>query len=261
MTTNSEKKSHFKNATVGQKKDTNIKCNSTLYFQIGLILCLLASFALLEAQFKTISYSEPPVTTSADPIIIDHVAPFQLEKKNQDAQAKKPKQKLIDVYKTEPNHTSTIEAKVVLYNVPKSIDQPIDLAVLKKKTEIPKKDDAIYIYDAVQVVPIFPGCEKYDNNEDLEKCMANKISQIIKRKFNTNLGIQYGLKGVQRIFTQFTIDKTGHIKDVKVRSPHQVLDKEAKRVISKFPNMQPGIQGEQPVSVIYTLPIKFSIQD
>ena len=37
--------------------------------------------------------------------------------------------------------------------------------------------------------------------------------------------------------------------------------KEAKRVTSKIPEMEPGKQRGVPVSVIYQLPIKFRVQD
>ena len=39
-------------AQKSQKHDANLQKNSTLYFQIGLILCLLASYAGLEMRFE-----------------------------------------------------------------------------------------------------------------------------------------------------------------------------------------------------------------
>jgi len=42
-----------------------------------------------------------------------------------------------------------------------------------------------------------------------------------------------------------------------VRSNHPALDKEAKRVLNKIPQMKPGYQGVKPVGVIYTLPITY----
>lgn len=35
-----------------QKHDTNLQKNSILYFQVGLIVCLLAALGLLEMQFE-----------------------------------------------------------------------------------------------------------------------------------------------------------------------------------------------------------------
>lgn len=45
------------------------------------------------------------------------------------------------------------------------------------------------------------------------------------------------------------------------RGPHSVLEEEAKRVIEKIPTMQPGLQQNKPVDVIYTLPIMLQIRD
>lgn len=38
------------------KHDTNLRNNSTLYFQVGLILTLLASYGLLEMNFESESF-------------------------------------------------------------------------------------------------------------------------------------------------------------------------------------------------------------
>ena len=51
-----------KNVTTSQKHDLNLQKNTTLYFQIGLILCLLAVFGLLEMRFETtVPVVNPPV--------------------------------------------------------------------------------------------------------------------------------------------------------------------------------------------------------
>ena len=41
-------------AKKSQKHDVNLQKNSTLYFQVGLIVCLLAAYGLLEMKFETI---------------------------------------------------------------------------------------------------------------------------------------------------------------------------------------------------------------
>ena len=41
------------NVKKAQKHDANLQKNSTLYFQIGLIVCLLTTFGLLETKFET----------------------------------------------------------------------------------------------------------------------------------------------------------------------------------------------------------------
>ena len=79
----------------------------------------------------------------------------------------------------------------------------------------------------VQNVPIFPGCEK-GNNAKRRKCMSQKITKFVQRKFDTKLAGDLGLLGRQRISTIFKIDKNGDVVGVRVRAPHPRLVTEAK---------------------------------
>lgn len=68
-----------------------------------------------------------------------------------------------------------------------------------------------------------------------------------------------GIQG--RVTIQFTIDKDGSVKDVKVlRGVDSSLDKEAVRVIQKSPKWSPGKQRNKPVKVKYTFPIIFQLR-
>ena len=110
-------------------------------------------------------------------------------------------------------------------------------------------------------MPIFPGCESKKNNADRKKCMSQKVSKLVNRKFNTDLGADLGLTGVNRIFVSFKIDKKGNIVNIRSRAPHPRLEKEAERVIKLLPKMTPGKQRGQPVGVLYSLPITFKIEE
>ena len=89
---------------------------------------------------------------------------------------------------------------------------------------------------------------------------SQKINKLVNRKFNTEIASEYGLSGVQKIYTQFTIDKNGNVVDIKARAPHPALEKEAQRIIDKIPHMKPGYQRDVAVGVIYNLPITFQVQ-
>ena len=91
--------------------------------------------------------------------------------------------------------------------------------------------------------------------------MSEKISKLILRKFDTSIASDYGLTGRQRINVIFEIDKTGQVTNIESRAPHPKLDEEAKRVISKIPQMTPGRQHDKNVGVIYTQPIIFQIEN
>jgi len=68
-----------------------------------------------------------------------------------------------------------------------------------------------------------------------------------------------GIQG--RVYVQFTVDKDGSIKDVKIQKGiGGGCDEEAVRVISTMPRWKPGRQNGNTVQVRHTLPIKFTLQ-
>ena len=122
------------------------------------------------------------------------------------------------------------------------------------------EEDVEVPFAVIENVPVFPGCER-GNNEKKRKCMSEKISKFVQRKFNTDLAGDLGLTGRQRISVIFKIDKGGNVTGVRARAPHPRLEKEAQRVINLLPKMQPGKQRGKAVIVPYSLPIIFQVQD
>ncbi len=113
----------------------------------------------------------------------------------------------------------------------------------------------------VDIPPVFPDCKETDN-EKLKECLSKKIQEFVSKNFNTDLASKLNLKGKRiRILTQFTIDKDGFIKNVKTRSKYKEFEDEAKRVINSLPQMKPAVSGGKNVSVIYTLPIIFKVEE
>ena len=115
-------------------------------------------------------------------------------------------------------------------------------------------------FKSVESVPIFPGCEK-GNNEKKRKCMSEKIAKFVKRKFDNDLACDLGLTGMQRIAVIFKIDKGGNVTAVRARAAHPKIEEEAVRVINLLPKMKPGMQLGKPVIVPYSLPIMFQVVD
>lgn len=112
----------------------------------------------------------------------------------------------------------------------------------------------------IENVPVFPGCES-GSNDAKRKCMSDKISEFVRRKFNTDLAGDLGLTGRQRINVIFKIDKSGNVVGIRARAPHPRLQAEAERVVNLLPKMKPGKQRGKPVVVPYSLPIIFQVQD
>lgn len=98
----------------------------------------------------------------------------------------------------------------------------------------------------VETMPEFPGGETAMNK------------YIVKNIEYPELAIEKGLSG--RVYIRFTVTKDGSIENVTVvRGVHELLDKEAIRVIKSMPKWKPGTQAGKPVSVLFTLPISFRL--
>jgi periplasmic protein TonB len=239
-----------------QKHDANLQKNSIFYFQVGLIVCLLAAYGVLEMKFQ---YEIPTVADSTPPFGPDDFSidtPFEIEtsKKADPINNNKP------VSKTLPPEVVPDDLPTTPFDVPtptakEPVLDPSSVQVVK----IPE-DEPISI-DFIEHVPIYPGCEKEKSNDAKRKCMSDKITKLVQKQFNTNLAGELGLSGKQVITAQFKIDKTGHVTDIKTRATHPKLEEEAERVVNKIPEMTPGKQRDKNVGVIYSLPIVFQVQN
>ncbi|TXD91756.1 hypothetical protein ES724_16030 [Gillisia hiemivivida] len=114
-------------------------------------------------------------------------------------------------------------------------------------------------FSIIDEVPTYPGCENSGSNDEKKKCMSEKIQEYVNEAFNTDLGKELNLKGVNRIIVQFKIDKSGNIIEARARAPHPALEAEAIRVINEIPQMVPGKQNGQASNVMYSLPIVFQV--
>ncbi|MBZ9620771.1 M56 family metallopeptidase [Psychroflexus lacisalsi] len=116
-------------------------------------------------------------------------------------------------------------------------------------------------FAVIEEVPVFPGCKGLATNEERKECMSKKISQFINENFDVNLAENLGLKGTNRVYVQFKIDKNGDVVNVQARAPHPDLQAEGERVINELPKMKPGEQKGKKVGVLYSLPITFQINE
>lgn len=128
--------------------------------------------------------------------------------------------------------------------------------VTNEKIEI--EEDVDVPFSVIEQVPIYPGCEA-GNNSQQKECMSEAINKLIQRKFNTQLAVDLGLSGRQRINVIFKINKDGNVVDIRSRATDPELEKEAKRVIALLPKMKPGKHRGRKVSVLYSLPITFQV--
>ncbi|MGS2727404.1 energy transducer TonB [Psychroserpens sp. BH13MA-6] len=250
-----------KSVQKSQKHDANLQKNSSLYFQIGLILCLLATYGMFEMQFETKQLAdatlkplEPENNTFVMPtFVVEPEAPKVEPVKRVRQQVITPKIKIVK--------DDVVIPPVDLVPTPTPVSDPVKPSVVDTP-KAPEDDDLKKPFNLgeVEIVPIYPGCEDEKSNAGRIKCMNEKIGKLIQRKFDTDLASELGLSGRQKINVQFKINEKGEIVEILSRAPHPSLEREAKRVTNKIPQMKPGLQQHKPVSVIYNLPIVFQVK-
>ena len=99
----------------------------------------------------------------------------------------------------------------------------------------------------VDVLPEFPGREKA-----MKQWIAQNI-QYPKEAAKANI------EG--SVIVSFLVEKDGSISNVEViKSVHELLDKEALRVVNAMPKWKPGMEKGQPVRARFCVPISFKSQ-
>jgi bla regulator protein BlaR1 len=103
--------------------------------------------------------------------------------------------------------------------------------------------------------PVFPGCEERDFD-----CFFTKLDEHFSSNFNENIVDDIFLSsGVKKVIVDFSIDIDGEVVDVKVKSPHIIIQKEVKRVMDKLPKMTSGKKYGKLTKAKYTLPFTILI--
>ncbi len=246
-----------------EKKRTNIKWNSRLFFQIGIITGLLIVFFLMQTNFEVKTFK---ITSSTSKGIIDPPI-FNYEVEMDKPKPSEPVKKIIEkkvpiqkpvkstVFDVKPNTDPDVETRI----------DPTDIPVTETPTpsvttSVEPEDTKPRNIKNVEFVPVFPGCETLGTNAEKIECMSSKINSFINKNFRKELLEDLNSNETHRIFVNFKINSNGFVTDVVANSHNANLKKEAQRVINNLPIMKPGKQGDRNVDVLYTVPIIFKIQ-
>jgi len=130
---------------------------------------------------------------------------------------------------------------------------------IKAQEEI-KIEDLEVPFAVIDKAPVYPGCESIANEEARKKCFQSKVATFVSENFNVKSADNLGLVGNQRITAVFKVSKEGNIENVRVRAPHDQLEKEVKRMLESLPKMEAGEENGKKVIVPYLLPIKFVVK-
>ncbi|CAH8281392.1 protein TonB [Mariniflexile fucanivorans] len=231
----------------------NVGRNSSLYFAIGLALMLfLTNFAI---NFKTYDKASVDIgMVSMEEELVEEIPLTQQLATPPPPPPPPAAPEVIEIVEDE------VEVEETVIESTESNQEQKIVKVEAVKVAPAIEEDVEVPFAVIENVPVFPGCEGGDNNAK-RNCMAQKISDFVNKKFNTELASELGLSGRQRINVIFKIDKNGDVTGIRARAPHPGLEKEAARVIGMLPKMQPGKQRGKAVTVPYSLPIVFQVQD
>ncbi|OSY88362.1 hypothetical protein WH52_06265 [Tenacibaculum holothuriorum] len=142
----------------------------------------------------------------------------------------------------------------------KAVAKSTPVAKPKKVAKEKVISDAI-AFGQVQSIPQFKTCSKAADVEKLN-CFNKKMMQHINRNFAyPEAAAQNNIEG--KVWVRFIINKIGHVTNITMKGPKggQLLEFEAKRMVSKLPKFIPGKQDGKAANVSYTMPINFKLQD
>ena len=233
------------------KKNPNLDVgrNSSIYFAVGLNVMLLLTYLALE--HRTYEKSD----TLVDVLQMSEQIEEDIPMTTINIPPPPPPPQITEAI-TVIENTEDIEETVVK-STEISFDDVIEPAVEVEDVVVEEvEEDIVVPFAVIEKVPIFPGCT--GNNDQLKACFQEKMQEHLKKHFKypevaTELGI-YG-----KVFVLFQIDKNGYVSKIKTRGPDQILEKEAERIISLLPKMEPGKQRNKPVAVPYSIPINFKL--
>lgn len=167
--------------------------------------------------------------------------------------------------KSEVNTTAALsEVVITALKMPSSFETTSDselkeLALNReiKNTEVFNKvDGELVAFSELEILPSFPGSEEgVSTFESFNK----QMSKHIRRHFA--YPVEAHEKEIQGVVSmRFIIEEDGSVKNLQMRGPDESLEKEAARIISRLPKMNPGMKDGKPVKVPFSLPITFRLQ-
>ena len=225
----------------------DVSRNGSVYFAVGLALMLFVTYNTI--NYKTYDKSAIDIGMVDMDALDDEEIPITEQIQTPPPAAPE----VIEIVEDEEEIEETVIESTETDESEEIVEiEEVEVEEVEEDIEVP--------FAVIENVPVFPGCES-GNNDAKRKCMSDKITAFVQKKFNTELAGDLGLTGRQKISVIFKIDKTGKVVGVRSRAPHPSLEKEAARVINLLPQMKPGKQRGKAVIVPYSLPIIFQVQD
>lgn len=153
-----------------------------------------------------------------------------------------------------PSETKTVSPKTTPVKKQASTNQPSsnasqNVSLGTSGNPIPTTHAPHKVFTFVEKMPSFPG-----GTRSLRSYLSKTIHYPQMAREN-------GLQGI--VVVQFIVNKDGSLGEIKTIGPKKGdgLEEEAIRSVKAMPRWEPGSQDGQPVTVQYTLPIRFQLEN
>ncbi|UBZ12681.1 TonB family protein [Flagellimonas marinaquae] len=228
----------------------DLRRNSLLYFFVGMTLVLLMTYLALEWKTYYQDDSWDVGELKVDDQLIEDATILKIKL----PEPPKPKIQTPPKIEIKDDEDDIIETFIE----PNDVDQDTKVAqvedVAVAEDDIPEEIPFILIENA----PIFPGCENEKDEKTKRECFQEQMLKHIRKNFRyPEVAQEMGLEG--RVSVIFTVQTDGSIGNIRLRGPHESLESEAARIISKLPRLTPGKQRGTAVKVPYSIPITFKL--
>ncbi len=126
------------------------------------------------------------------------------------------------------------------------IDTEKEFEMVKNMPSISELEQEEKIFIHVENMPKFPG-----GVNALRRYIGQNVNYPSEAREN-------GIQGI--VYIRFQVKKDGSIGIVEIqKGVHEIIDKEAVKVIKSLPNFTPGTQNGKPQSVWYSIPVTFRL--
>lgn len=118
---------------------------------------------------------------------------------------------------------------------------------------------------AVEVMPMFPGCESVENLEERKKCADRRMLEFLYSNLKyPEVARTNNIEGT--VIVNFVVEKDGSISNEQViRSVSAEIDEAALDAVREMRNQNilwhPGLQSGKPVRVTFNMPLRFKLED
>jgi protein TonB len=241
---------------VKKNPEVEVGRNSSLYFAVGLNLMLLITYIMFEHK----TYKQDDITRDFVQVEDYVEEDIPIVNINVPPPPPPPPPALVpDEIKVVEDQVEVEETIIESSEIGQS-DAIEEYVASVEEVEVEEVEDDIEVpFAVIENVPVFPGCEGGNKQEQMD-CFQAKMMEHVNKNFKyPERALELEMHG--KVYVLFVIDTNGNVTKIRSRGPDKILEKEAERIISLLPKMTPGKQRGRAVNMPYSIPIHFKFEE